>query len=84
MCELPDANLLGICLDGAEYVGKKKRGISNEQITENIYAYQPDQSVLQQIEHRDDFIWADITIVDTYTLSGPHRKGLNELLASVG
>lgn len=80
LCELPAASALQIPTASGEFLASKKRGISNEQITENIYAYQPDSATLEYIETQQDYFWADATDIDSYTLSGPHKKWIVELL----
>lgn len=81
VCELPEASGLQLTnKDLGELIIRKKRGISNEHITEHIYHYQPNLAALKQIKQQVAYFWADTNKLDKYTLSGPHKKWLQELL----
>ena len=79
-CELPaiadfiESEQLG------ELLASKSRGISNERIIENIYAYQPSAAMLATIERHKDYFWADARQLTRLTLSGPHKRWIHELL----
>jgi A/G-specific adenine glycosylase len=78
--ELPDLSELGLVElpEGSELLLKKSRGIANERITEHIYHVQnfrlPDPLP-------DHFHWIDQNRVSEVTLSGPHRRWVNEIQA---
>lgn len=59
----------------------KKRGISNQLIQENIY--RPKFSILETLEAKKNthnLEWFAIKDLNSLTISGPHRRWINELL----
>lgn len=57
----------------------KKRGISNQRIEEKIYKNKPD--IILDIKKMEEGLeWIEIEKLDQITLSGPHRKWINEIL----
>lgn len=60
----------------------KKRGISNQRIQENIF--KPVESltlkVLEDIQNQQQLEWVKVSELNSITLSGPHRRWINELL----
>jgi A/G-specific adenine glycosylase len=84
--ELPAAEHLG--LDESVFTGphaqllaKKKRGITRFAITESIYAL-PASALSRAAQQRAGLVWVTLADLDSLTLSGPHRRWVNELLLS--
>lgn len=82
MHELPLAEQAG--LDEAragrgELLAKKRRGITRFQITESIHAAPPPQPHAQLAP---ELVWVPFAQLDSVTLSGPHRRWVNEILAT--
>ncbi len=78
MHELPTFLQVGLPekpLGAEKLLAKKKRGITRFQITESIYAA-PNPAG----PPRDGLVWVPIADLETVTLSGPHRRWVNELL----
>jgi len=76
MHELPTAELAGIPADG-RLLAQKRRGITRFQITELIHAA-PAPSPRRKLG--PELVWVPIGQLDTITLSGPHRRWVNEIL----
>jgi A/G-specific adenine glycosylase len=78
--ELPTADQAGRSPDVAlrgKLLGKKKRGITRFVITESIHtAAAPRGKLLPGLA------WVPFAKLETITLSGPHRRWVNEILAS--
>jgi A/G-specific adenine glycosylase len=53
----------------------KKRGISNSQITEPIW-----QLTGISVVDNPDLVWIDRDQLDSATLSGPHKRWIQEIL----
>ena len=58
----------------------KKRGISNQRIEEFIYKVPVSSQFVKKIKNLPDLQWIPFSELDTITLSGPHRKWINEIL----
>ncbi len=60
----------------------KKRGISNQRIQENIYkpSTSPTLEILKTIEGQTNIEWIAISKLNSITLSGPHKRWINELI----
>jgi A/G-specific adenine glycosylase len=79
MHELPLAEHAG--LDHArasqgELLAKKRRGITRFQITESIHLTSAPRKKLGA-----GLVWVPLAQLDAITLSGPHRRWVNEILA---
>lgn len=79
--ELPLAEHAG--LDHArasrgELLAKRRRGITRFQITESIHAALPPA----RKKLGPELVWVPFAQLDTITLSGPHRRWVNEILAA--
>lgn len=77
--ELPCYELLNSGKPEGEPLAIKKRGISNERVTETIYQYS--QSVNIAGELGREFAWVKLEELSKLTLSGPHKKWIAEILA---
>jgi A/G-specific adenine glycosylase len=79
--ELPTAVQAGLT-DGeaarGERLATKRRGITRYQITESIHAAAPPPA---RKPLPVELVWVPITDLETITLSGPHRRWVNEILA---
>ncbi|MDR2983002.1 MAG: A/G-specific adenine glycosylase [Puniceicoccales bacterium] len=81
MYELPLAEPLVAILLDEDIVAKKRRAISNQQIEETIYQcrWMP---VMEKVIAKDpELRWVQLSDLGGITLSGPHRRWVNELLA---
>lgn len=80
MHELPTPEHAGFSENEAAagpLLARKKRGITRFQITETIYA-----APVPKSPHRDPaLVWVPLTRLETITLSGPHRRWVNAILA---
>lgn len=81
MYELPNAESLGVKVQGKEKVLQKKRGISNQQILETIYNCKRTTALEKKVKDLSDYHWVSVGELDTITLSGPHRKWVGSLLS---
>ncbi len=81
--EIPEANHLGIDADCPDRLGpviaKRRRGITRFQITETIHRHQPEKTL--RSPPGTSLEWVPLDRLPTITLSGPHRKWVNELIA---
>ncbi|MDR1817035.1 MAG: A/G-specific adenine glycosylase [Puniceicoccales bacterium] len=65
-------------------LARRRRAISNQQITENIFTPAPAlpatplPAVLDDGLASGEFLWASRATLQTLTLSGPHRRWINE------
>jgi A/G-specific adenine glycosylase len=59
----------------------RKRGISQERWTENIYGMNSPEDALQWAIHEPSLRWVNTGQLSDILLSGPHRKWINDLLA---
>lgn len=79
--ELPEADRELIQeLDSEYLLTTKKRGISNQRIEELIYKVPVSSMLLKKVKGLPDLEWIRFSDLDTVTLSGPHRKWINEML----
>jgi len=76
--ELPEADGLADLADAQPWV-TKKRGISQERITEPIYRFALDESLQEKIQTHPNLRWTTVKDRAALTLSGPHRRWINEL-----
>ena len=84
--ELPSAEHLALAESvfagpPAKLLAKKKRGITRFAITESIYAL-PFSALPPSSLKRAGLVWVTLADLDALTLSGPHRRWVNELLLS--
>ena len=80
MHELPTAEQAGLdetLVTRGKLLAKKRRGITRYQVTESIYAAAAPRGKLQP-----GLVWVPFATLDTLTLTGPHRRWINELLAA--
>lgn len=84
MHELPTAEHAGLSETQAargELLAKKRRGITRFQITESIHrARLPAATTRQPLPA--ELRWVPLDKLDSITLSGPHRRWVNEILAA--
>ncbi|HEX2099742.1 MAG TPA: A/G-specific adenine glycosylase, partial [Candidatus Synoicihabitans sp.] len=76
--ELPTAADVAVNADAlanARVLATRKRGITRFAITETIYELTPPVPL-----HGEHLVWVPIAQLDSVTLSGPHRRWVNELL----
>ena len=59
---------------------RKKRGISNEQVTESIFSISPDHTLEKTVQDASELHWIPIRELDAIVISGPHRRWIRELL----
>ena len=73
--ELPTRELLGINPSTRKALAIKTRGITNRRIRESIYAATAPDRLPASLH------WIAVQDLDSITLSGPHRRWIQELLA---
>jgi A/G-specific adenine glycosylase len=78
MCELPDAASLPTAVVERKPLVIKRRTIANEQFTESIHRAALKNS---EFENNSGLLWASPAQLHKLTLSGPHRKWIEELRA---
>lgn len=78
--ELPNTNLFDEGIDLLHPCSIKKRSLSNERITEKLYQLEPSPTLQKKIKASSDLHWIHLSNLDKVTLSGPHRRWVNELL----
>jgi A/G-specific adenine glycosylase len=61
---------------------QKKRAIANERISEWIYKLSP-KDLKEAYDKERDFHWIGLQDLDRLTLSGPHRRWIESILAEV-
>lgn len=78
--ELPSAEGLGVAASRLPQppLLTGRRGITRYAITESIHAPPADISLVLPA---DELVWIPVDRLETVTLSGPHRRWVNELLA---
>lgn len=82
LCELPEATGLVPIPDEADLLAVKKRAITTRQYTESIYACAVTPAFVRRVARDKGLFWAGAAELGTITLSGPHRKWVEELTAS--
>lgn len=81
MYELPEAELTGQSFSEDQLWKVKKRGISNQRFEESIYIIPTITADMRERTKVDEALhWVGIGELKELTLSGPHRKWINELL----
>jgi A/G-specific adenine glycosylase len=82
MHELPAMEHVGMAQNKfkpAQLIATKRRGITRFQITESIYAVKEPPAKLAA-----ELRWVPLTELQEVTLSGPHRRWIEEILAKLG
>lgn len=79
--ELPELGLLGVKPRAGDVLATKRRAITRFQITETIYAVEATPALVKQIDANEALEWAPVDGLERVTLSGPHKRWINELLA---
>ncbi len=77
--ELPTAEHLRLSpatFTARDLLATKRRGITRFQITESIYTARPPRAKLEP-----ELVWIPLAQLDAITLSGPHRRWINEILS---
>ncbi|MEI6105756.1 MAG: A/G-specific adenine glycosylase [Opitutae bacterium] len=78
--ELPEASDLGMePPDKKSLLAVKRRAITRFQITESIYAVKPTAQLLRRITRIAAMEWMGLEQIGHITLSGPHRRWIQEL-----
>lgn len=78
--ELPEAVGLGVTPVASALLATKRRAITRFQITERIYAVPADAALRQRIAADGTLEWIARDELDRITLSGPHKRWIDELL----
>ncbi len=78
--ELPSFEQLKLAAPKAKPLLTKTRGITNRRITESIHTLNTKQVPNSQLESTPELQWIPIQQIGRITLSGPHRKWVQELL----
>lgn len=77
--ELPEAAVLGLKPPAISLLTVKRRAITRFQITESIYSVKPTAALLKHIAKDAALEWVPVKQLDRITLSGPHRRWIQEL-----
>ena len=77
--ELPEASDLGVKPAKSALLAVKRRTITRFQITETIYRAKPTAALLKRIAKNAALEWVPIKKLDHVTLSGPHKRWIQEL-----
>ena len=80
--ELPADDSLTEHLPMGNLLTRKRRSISNEQVTESIFSISPAHTLKKTVEDASDLHWIPIRELDTIVISGPHRRWIRELFES--
>ena len=83
--ELPTALELGLddaTVRAAPLLARRKRAFTNHQITESIHAVTLTSPQRRRLESRPALCWTPLVKLRQLTLSGPHRRWVDELLAA--
>ena len=79
--ELPDADEVGISCENLHLLLKGKRSISNQRVEESIYKFdEQDENYLDSFSQKN-FEWVPLKDINRVTLSGPHRKWVQKIIA---
>lgn len=78
--ELPEANDLDIRPAAQDLLLTKRRAITRFQITESIYAARITSALKTRVSASDSLEWVPLRQLDHVTLSGPHKRWIEELL----
>jgi A/G-specific adenine glycosylase len=83
--ELPRASDLGLSdadFKGLELLAVRRRSITRYAITETIFRADPTAKQLAAAKKNPELVWVPLAELDKITLSGPHRRWIEELLTS--
>ncbi len=78
--ELPSADGLVNNFRGKKCMMKKTRAISNQRIEERIYRVKPTMEIASIVESTPELHWISLARMKSITLSGPHRRWINETI----
>ncbi len=79
--ELPEAADLGVKPSAGSLLATKRRAITRFAITESIHAVKPTAAIRARVAQSDSLEWVPLARLGQVTLSGPHRRWIEELLA---
>jgi A/G-specific adenine glycosylase len=82
--ELPEGSLLVVAPDVGHPLLARSRTITHHRITETIRAFRLTSAARKHVAREESLVWVPLTAIDSITLSGPHRRWVNEILASLG
>jgi A/G-specific adenine glycosylase len=77
--ELPEASDLGLKPDPRTLLATKRRTITRFQIAEAIHQARADAALKRLIRRNESLEWIPLGELDALTLSGPHRRWVQEL-----
>ena len=77
--ELPEDADLGVKPPASSLLAVKRRAITRFQITESIFGVQPTPALLRRIKRNPALEWVPWRALTLLTLSGPHRRWIEEL-----
>ena len=80
--ELPDADEIGISCKNLPLLLKGKRTISNQKIEESIYRLDFNDDHLVNLLNTKNLEWVPLQEINRVTLSGPHRKWVQKIIAN--
>ena len=78
--ELPEASDLGVNPAAKALLAVKRRTITRFRITESIYTMRPTAALLNRIAKNKSLEWVPLQCLDRVTLSGPHKRWIEELM----
>jgi A/G-specific adenine glycosylase len=79
--ELPEAADLGLKPGPESLLATKRRAITRFAITESIHAAPATAALRRKVARSASLVWVALDDLDQVTLSGPHRRWIDELLA---
>jgi A/G-specific adenine glycosylase len=83
--ELPEDHDLGLqALDDKSLLAVKRRAITRFQITESIFVVKPTPAIRLKIAADKSLEWVALEKLDAITLSGPHKRWIQELRHRAG
>jgi A/G-specific adenine glycosylase len=80
--ELPELSDLGVKPAKRTLLAVKRRTITRFHITESIHAVEPTATLLKRIAGVKSLEWIALGKLEHVTLSGPHRRWIEEILAA--
>ncbi|HKK19815.1 MAG TPA: A/G-specific adenine glycosylase [Opitutales bacterium] len=79
--ELPKLSAVTTAAPSSEAFSSKTRSITHRRIKEHLYKVEPTDERMDIIEKHPELYFVEINALDGITLSGPHRKWVEELIA---
>jgi len=79
--ELPTMTAVGALTQKTDLIGKRSRTIGKDRIEESIYKVRPTRELMQRVRDQRDLKWATNAELARLTLSGPHRRWVEEIQA---